>query len=160
MFYKVLSGWNQSFQLGLNFVSCTGHSNGGDAARKVAANLANDNINVDLLFLFDMVPKPWEFGEPGTRSKPVSNAAVAVENFQRDDIRTLGIWPLETWLQGWLITGGSNSQFTTQFPPHGDGPVDFFEPDGTQRRRFPHTEMVYNASLKLVLENRINSINP
>ena len=147
-------------------VIITGHSNGGDGARKVAAKLAHHSINVDLLFLFDMVPKPWEFGEPDPRTKPVSNAAVAIENYQRDDTlpaRIIGIWPFQVYFLGWRITGGSNIQFTTHYLPHGPGPVSYVDRDTKQtitRTRYPHTEMVYNSDLKVVLKNRINSLNP
>ena len=38
------------------------HSNGADGGRKVAEQLDSEGITVDLLYLFDLVPKPWRFG--------------------------------------------------------------------------------------------------
>ncbi|MEJ5260994.1 MAG: hypothetical protein WHS88_12475, partial [Anaerohalosphaeraceae bacterium] len=136
----------------LSLVIITGHSNGADAARKVAANLQDDGILVDLLFLFDLVPKPWEFGDPEQKSpKPVSNAVSIFEIYQRDDIRKLGIWPLEVWLQGWYILSGENRPFFTKYKPHGPGPVYYTDPQTmqrTERIRYPHTEMVYDGGPK------------
>ena len=133
----------------------------------MAANISNDIQNIELLYLFDIVPKPWRLNkDPGAIPPPVlpvSNVVTAIAKFQRDDDR-LEIWLLgRVFMQGWYIQPGSNNKFDTTNKPIGPVDVSFknaIDPQVTDHRTGvkPHSEIVFDSALKDDLKNRINNV--
>jgi hypothetical protein len=141
-------------------VIIVGHSNGSDGAIKVADYLQNDGIDVELLYLFDLVPKPWEFGDPSTKpAKSITNVTSCISRYQRDDIRKMGIWPFEVWLQGWFASPATQTQWhTTNTEPQPSTIQKTYYIDNTpyQIDVYPHTEMIFDETNKMDLRNQID----
>jgi hypothetical protein len=143
-----------------NKIIIIGHSNGGDAARKIAARQLG-NFPIDLLVLLDPVPKPWKFdnpSSPSTEKLKISDNVITVLNYyQRVDPRKIGSdffslfgllhLDIGVYLQGWLIDrDGANLCWNYPYDviPH--------KPDGIDRYYYPHTHIIYDQKINIMIE--------
>jgi hypothetical protein len=138
-----------------------GHSNGADGARRVAKQLTDYNITVDLLYLFDLVPKPWRWEDPATEPPllPVTNVNTTICLYQRDDVRRLGKWWV--YMQGWRVSPGTNTQWHTLNPEPQPSTMEMkYTIEGEEHRIncYPHSEMIFNKTNKDNLSQAIDDI--
>lgn len=137
-------------------VILVGHSNGADGVRKIADQLKNDNIEVTLLYVFDLVPKPWKWENPATESPlAVTNVDTTICLFQRDDPRRLSGF---CYMQGWLLHSGLNLQWHTANPALQPSTLTmYYTVDGILQTidAYPHTEMIFSEQAKAELRNAI-----
>lgn len=135
------------------------HSNGADGARKLAEQLTDFNISVDLLYLFDLVPKPWRWEDPDTQPPlPVTNANTAICLYQRDDERRLGGL---VYMQGWRVSPGTNTQWHTLNPNPQPSTIPMrYTIEGVEYwiNCYPHTEMIFNETNKANLRQAIDNM--